>query len=353
LADGTYAVTVSDDNGCSISDTFEITSSSDLSVEIQLLSPPVCTGVRAGSFAVTASGGRPSDRYEFSLDDGPFGERDTFEQLTAGTYLLQTRIVGTTCAQTDTVVIPALPELSVLIEIENVTCDSMLGTVLLTATGGSEPYDFSLDGGESFQRTGGFGGLFPDTYSLLVRDLNGCEVRRTVIVEDEREAFRAAVMDQRAPTCAGDSDGRAAIVIREGSPPFNFRWADGSTDSLRTDLTNGLYEVTVTNGRGCTYLVPFELDRRPLILEATVSANGCNESSGIELSPRGGTSGYTYTWSDAGEGANRINLAEGSYAVTVSDLNNCSVSDTFEITTESSLFVPFPDTVICRESQLR
>ncbi|GAB5551578.1 MAG: hypothetical protein Sapg2KO_11690 [Saprospiraceae bacterium] len=58
---------------------------------------------------------------------------------------------------------------------------------------------------------------------------------------------------------------------------------------------------------------------------------GGRENGAIEVFAFGGNGNYTYQWSDNGSGRERNNLAEGSYTVTVTDSENCTAIQTFEM----------------------
>jgi len=61
-------------------------------------------------------------------------------------------------------------------------CGSTDGEITVTASGGTEPYEFKLGTG-SFQSSGTFSGLEPGNYEVEVRDENGCGTTTTVMIQ--------------------------------------------------------------------------------------------------------------------------------------------------------------------------
>src|SRR5690606_11596572 len=68
---------------------------------------------------------------------------------------------------------------------------------------------------------------------------------------------------------------------------------------------------------------------------------GCSgdESGAIEITVSGGTQPYTYEWSNGATTATISGLIPGSYTVTVTDANGCTLSAGFNVT-QATLTVP-------------
>lgn len=133
-----------------------------------------------------------------------------------------------------------------------------------------------------------------------------------------------ASIDQVDVTCNGDSDG-TATAIPTGSV-FSYVWEHGPTTSSVSNLSGGIYTVTITNTIGCTASQSAFIMEPPVlsltILPNDISCFGENDGAATAF-PDGGTPGYTFAWSNGETTAMATNLLPGTYTVTVTDLQNC------------------------------
>jgi hypothetical protein len=166
LGPGTYTVEVLDIDG------FTLASNS-----VTLTGPPQLTAsasASGNSITVTAGGGTPP--LEYSLNGGPFQNGSTFGNLSNGSYTVTVQDAnGCTATASATVSVNSI--------VVTATGSGMLacfgdadGTVTASATGGNDPYQYSLNGGP-FQPSGTFTGLGAGTYTVTVQD--GEASRRT------------------------------------------------------------------------------------------------------------------------------------------------------------------------------
>ncbi|MFQ5335654.1 MAG: SprB repeat-containing protein, partial [Flavobacteriales bacterium] len=136
--------------------------------------------------------------------------------------------------------------------------------------------------------------------------------------------------------CYADSSGSATVSASGSNPPYSFLWdsnANNQTDSTATGLAAGTYLVTITDSLGCQDVDTVTVGEPPAITSATASTDIlCNsDSSGsATVMAGGGTQGYTYAWSDWNNQADTTatGLAAGTYYVTVTDSNGCTLVDT-------------------------
>ncbi|MCO6464232.1 MAG: HYR domain-containing protein [Saprospiraceae bacterium] len=101
----------------------------------------------------------------------------------------------------------------------------------------------------------------------------------------------------------------------------------------------GTYELTVTNAFGCDSLTSFTLGVHPAVVATAVVKNTfCDQDNGsIDLTMNSGTSPYTYTWSNGATTEDVTGLAAGTYTVTISDMNSCSVIYNYTIIIDNVL----------------
>ena len=84
LSPGTYTVTVTDGNGCTIVDQASIIQPPQLFLDLIEVIDVRCYAEANGSLTVLGSGGTPG--YLYSVDGGPFQDSPTFSNLKAGDY---------------------------------------------------------------------------------------------------------------------------------------------------------------------------------------------------------------------------------------------------------------------------
>ena len=129
-------------------------------------------GQTDGSVTVTPTGGVAP--YTFSLDGGAAQNSGTFANLAAGTYTI-TATDANGCSAEVTANILNADGVNAELTTSESSCANPTGSITITATGGAQPYEYSLDNG-GFQAGATFNGLAPSEYEVVVRDANGCEV---------------------------------------------------------------------------------------------------------------------------------------------------------------------------------
>jgi uncharacterized repeat protein (TIGR01451 family) len=210
LTAGTYTVTVTDDNYCTTTAEVTITQSdAALSATITSQTDVLCYGDSTGEIDLTVNGGTLDYTYLWSTTDGGGLVIDTEDQsgLTAGTYeVLITDANG--CTTTNSVIISE-PDtgLDVLILSQvNIECTG-LGSVTLETTGGTSPYDYSLNGGTS-QNSGIFNDLTEGDYVIIVTDMNGCTFTVSIFIENDCIALVKEVefIDLDEDNCADEGE---------------------------------------------------------------------------------------------------------------------------------------------------
>lgn len=180
-----------------------------------------------------------------------------------------------------------------------------------------------------------------DMYDIVITDDNGCSITINggPFVETPEISYTSTNLN-----CFGDASGTIDLNITGGNGSNTFTWSHdaGETNEDLSGLTAGTYSVTVTDSLGCTDLESIVITEPTLLTYSITSSdlNCYNDMSGsASLSPTGGTSPYSYLWSNSQTGASLSNIAAGIYTYTISDANGCDTTGTITITEPDSIAV--------------
>lgn len=139
-------------------------------------------------------------------------------------------------------------------------------------------------------------------------------------------------------TCYGGNNGSITVVASGGATPYQYSLTGGTpwqASATFSGLTVGPYTVTVKDNIGQTATVSYTVTQ-PAVVSATVTGNNitCNGSSNgsIDLTVTGGSGNYTYLWSNGATTEDISGLAPGTYTVTITESNGCTVTGTTSIT---------------------
>ena len=206
----------------------------------------------------------------------------------------------------------------------NSTCNGADdGTASVTVTGGTMPYQFSWSNGGSTQT---ITGLAPGDYSVTVTDaLNESGMATGTVGEPAEIITNFNIVN---PDCFGLS-GSIDLEVSGGNNSFSYLWNTGATTQDLTDIPAGTYSLTLTDAPSCelTFMnivvtEPDELDASIDVLD--VDCNG-NDNGQIAITPIGGTAPFTYDWSNGTSDAVNDDLSPGTYSVTITDANMCTI----------------------------
>jgi hypothetical protein len=214
------------------------------------------------------------------------------------------------------------------------------GTITFTnPSGGSGTFEFSIDGGVTWQSSGSFQSLAPGAYSLMIRDAvtTGCEIILNAGVDITEPPALSGTVVKSDITCFGASDGRITITNSLGGyGSYEYTINGGAawqTSNLFTGLTQGTYNVQMRDRvrTNCVLILdPALVINEPVVLAATVSGSNVtcfNANDGtITISGESGGSGsYQYSINGGTSWIGNplfINLTPGSYDVRIRDAIN-------------------------------
>jgi len=329
LSAGNYSVLVTDANGCTLTQNFTISQPNAL-VLIPSKTDVSCNGANNGTASISVSGGTGAYTYSWAPSGGT---SNTATNLSPNSYTV-TVTDANGCIATQTIVIDEPAALAAIPSKSNVSCNGAgNGTASVSVSGGTGAYTYawSPSGGTAATATG----LSPGNYSVLISDANGCTLTQNFTIT--QPSALVATTTQTDVTCNGLNNGTASITVTGGTEAYSYLWAPtGGTSNTATGLSPGNYTVTATDANSCTLTKNFTISEpTPLIAtpsQTNVSCyNGANGSASVNVT--GGAGSYVYSWSPSGGTSNTANgLSPGTYNVTITDANSCSVTQTFVIT---------------------
>ena len=344
LAPGTYTLTVTDAHNCAKAVLVTIVQPDPPQVAIEVTDVS-CPGAMDGSLSANATGGTPP--YTFQWSNGQTGP--TISNLPAGTYSL-TVTDANGCAATASATIgePTAMVLELTSSPESCMGDNDGAAMVLVVSGGAAPYSYLWSTGAT---TAAITGLAPGTYSVTVTDANGCTANGTVVV-----AMGTNLQLSVTPypvACHGDSTGSAAVTVNGGGAPFTYQWSNGATGPLAANLPAGTYSVTVTNSQGCSATASTTVTEPPALLLSLAGTNpACSDSHDGTATAiaSGGTPPYAFAWSTGDSTATIGGLGPGTYAVTVTDANDCTLSDSIALEAPPAIAIEIQTTGACAGS---
>ncbi len=179
-------------------------------------------------------------------------------------------------------------------------------------------------------------GVSTPGYYILTKSESGC-VSQDTIQAVEYAPILITIDSVENVACNGGSTGAIYTSVVGGTAPYAYVWNTGTTVSSAVGLSSGSYIVTVTDANGCTQTQSVSIVQplAPLSSAALVTSNvlcyGNNDGSAT-VSATGGTSPYSYSWSNGSTSTSISSLTAGSYTVTVTDANGCTQTQSVSIT---------------------
>jgi hypothetical protein len=296
-----------------------------------------CNGGSNGAINLTPAGG--TSPYTFNWGGGITTEDRM--GLSPGTYTVTVTDNIGCFATTSFVINQPATVVSGTTVITNILCNGgSNGAINLTPAGGTSPYTFNWGAGITTEdRTG----LAAGTYTVVITDANGCTATVNATVTQPATAVSGTTVITNI-SCNGGSNGAINLTPAGGTSPYTFNWGGGITTEDRTGLAAGTYTVVITDANGCTATVNATVTQ-PIALSATISQTNvsCNGGSNgtATITVSGGATPYTYSWSPSGgTAAIATGLIAGTYTVTVTDANLCTITRTVTITQSGVVGAP-------------
>lgn len=168
------------------------------------------------------------------------------------------------------------------------TCRSIDGTITVTASGGLEPYDFNINGGE-YQTNNTFNNLGAGTYTIRVKDMNSCWRAIDVTIAAAGSTLSASVQKTVDNQCTTDN-GTATITATGGTGPYQYQIDSKgySSTNVFTNLKEGQHVVVVKDAEECQTTLSVRIEHGATgisyatqiknILTTNCAKSGCHDS---------------------------------------------------------------------------
>ena len=328
---GVYTVTVSDSNGCTITDEINI---------IQPLAPLSLTNTTGNVNCYNASNGfidinvqGGTFPYSYNWSNGPISQDNL--NVSSGSYTVTVTDANNCQILGSFAITQPSSEIIITSNIQNVNCNNGTdGAINLNVSGGSAPYNYLWS---NTATTEDISSIQSGTYIINVTDFFNCTISDTFIVTQPLNPISLQAVSTNV-SCFGDNDGIINVTTSGGTPGYSFNWSNSEVTEDISNLIAGNYTLQITDLLGCTFDTTFTLSEPTTInlnlSQANILCNGANTGF-IDLQVNGGTPNYTFLWSNGATTEDISNLLSGNYSVVVSDANGCDKTTTTTITQPS------------------
>ena len=339
LAAGSYTLYVADANGCY--GTLPVTITNTPLPKVTAFTIAATCNNKDGSIVATGVSGEAP--YSFSINATVYQSSSTFSGLAAGFYTVYIKDARG-CITTTGVSVANVSTLT----ITNITpapaaCGNATGRITVTATGGTAPLLYSING-IVFQAGNIFTGLSPANYTVTVKDANGCLTTNTVSVGNINgpQVLTAVILD----AACGLNNGTITATASGGTGVLTYS-KDGTifqSGGIFSNLAAGPYTITVKDANGCIKTLPITVQNLPgPTITVTSSPASCGLNDGtITATATGGTGVLAYSKDGITFQASNIflGLAAGPHTITVKDTRGCNAAFAITVLTAGTTTIP-------------
>lgn len=329
LAAGSYSSTVTDQNGCSVSQNIIIGQPTALTFSISTSTNVSCKGGNNGQAGTSVSGGTAP--YTYLWNTVPLQNMPTATGLSAGIYLA-TVTDSHGCFSNAAVNISEPPSLVTSITSTPAKCfGTGTGSAGVTAGGGTPAYSYAWS---NMQVTSAMSNLTAGNYSVVVTDANGCTAVNAVTVS--QPALLTSSVTISNVSCYGGNNGIASVSVTGGTFPYSYLWSNGIMQSQISGIIAQTYTVIITDAHGCTATNSALVTQPGRIVVATSPPDTIcpGSTSLISASATGGVTPFTYFWQpNVGFGsAQSVNPNTTTiYTAIITDANGCTSTGTSSV----------------------
>jgi gliding motility-associated-like protein len=288
LAAGSYTIIVKDAYGVITYGTGNVAQ-----VCFAAVATTAASNCNASTGSITAQGVNGNAPYSYSIDGVNFQPTGVFSNLKGGYYTVT--VTDNTGKTAKTTVVVGDQCITLVPTPQTATCGNANGSLSVTASNGTMPYQYSLSAGNFYQTSNTFSGLAAGNYTVTVKDANGNLATIGASVGDIQGPQISTI--PTAATCM-NNDGTVQITTTGGTPPFQVSLDGGAYvvgQTSWTGLDSGTHSIAITDNNGCLaaggVLVP--LNDTLAVTAGTVSAT-C-QGVGVVLPITSNGAGFAWT----------------------------------------------------------
>lgn len=264
--------------------------------------------------------------------------------LTAGVYTVTVTYTGGSTATASVTLSNPAPVTMGNPVVTGVNCfGESSGAIDITPAGGNGgPYTYHWAGPNGYSSTNQDAtGVVAGNYTVTITDGNQCQFVSAPVNVPTPSAISIpsngiVITDV---SCNGGNNGAITVTPSGGTSPYKYDWTNDGSDNGNpndpqgiTSLLAGTYTVTVYDAHGCTFVSQAYTVSQPqspvqVIFQQKTDVKCYNTATGsAQINVIGGTSPYTYLWSNGSTQQNPNNFMPGSYTVVATDSRGCSAS---------------------------
>lgn len=333
LIANTYIVTATDSNGCTASDTVDLTDPPGMTATFQNIVPSGCN-VCSGEAEVDVIGGTLPLTYEWP----------NAQTTAAATALCQginqvTVTDNNLCVDSFAIAIPSDSADTVIALGTDPLCAGDTSGLVFTSNTCTGVCNFIWRDSATSVIVGNTDtviNLAAGTYIVELINGSNCSAFDTVRLEDPA-GLSVTITSQTNVSCIGGNDGTATVSASGGAGGITISWSTGATGNSISGLTAGTYTAFGTDINGCVDSIDVIIDEPATglsvvaITDSNVTCNGGNDG-GVSAVASGGTGAITLTWNGVLNGSSITGLTAGQYVVIASDAVACTATDTAVVT---------------------
>lgn len=347
LSAGNYNLVVRDTNGCWTMWNTTITQPSPLVIDANIQGE-LCFGDTNGSIQVLASGSVGG--YQYSINGGQYQVGSMFSDLPAGQYIVSV-IDGNQCTASEGVTVsgPMAPLSTTAGNIQDVLClDDSNGVLTLATTGGTEVYEYSIDGGANWQLSHVFDELATGNYIVRTRDHNGCADTDTFFIDEPASLPSIDLLIVQDVHCYGSNSGSISMQAGGGTPGYTYSINGGNSFQNSpnfSSLSGNTYFVQLKDNNGCLAMDTVDVmepDTALWVQHIGSSQPFCegDTTGAFNIEVFGGTAPYMLDIGDGPQSTGTFTgLMSGMHTVIITDSSNCEL--VYQYTLEADN--PLPD----------
>lgn len=210
------------------------------------------------------------------------------------------------------------------------------GTIEVVIQEGTAPIKYSWSNGATTAKAEN---LAPGSYSVTITDAKNNTLTLTESISSLPPITISETISN--PFCSGAATGSIELAVTGGSGAFTYLWSNGSTNQNLSNLSSGIYSVTVADSLGCTAKKSYMLSNSTLLsASVTLKHPSCTQvNGGIDITPSGGLAPYTFLWNNGATTEDIQNVGVGNYSVTIKDAAGCSSEKRYTLRLNSTLFL--------------